>query len=157
MPGSVSRCRSHVFRRLGERGADRLCFVGELAGRAQQPFAFRHRLADESAALVLASLAVSPIRVCAPALACCRALIMLASVVFAEFARFAQLLGFAQEVCGELRRAGRRIRHDELEMALGIAGHGFEFLRFAAQRFDRMFHRGAFLRQRLFEQGAFVL
>ncbi|MEJ0043722.1 MAG: hypothetical protein WDM81_16540 [Rhizomicrobium sp.] len=55
------------------------------------------------------------------------------------------------------RRARRGVRHDQFEMAFGAAGHGFEFLRLAAKRLDRLLHRGALARQCVLEGGAFIL
>ncbi len=72
-----------VLHRAGERPADLACLRRELARGAQQPLAFRHRLADEVRASVLAWPAVSPIRVCELAVASRMVSISLTSVACA--------------------------------------------------------------------------
>jgi hypothetical protein len=130
--GQVSRWRSTSSTALARVVRISPASADKLARRAQQPFAFGHRFADQRPVSALAWLAVSPIRVWAPRPRPAERRSGASVVLAASLASFSRSASRAK-LCGELAGARGGVCHDHFEMAFGIARDRLELLRLAAE------------------------
>ena len=123
----------HFLDRLGQRGAN-LVRSADISPAARSSLSHSPIASPTSVrASCLAWAALSPIRVCAPVPASRNVPISAGQYRVGGVAGLFQALGLARESGGELAGAAGGIGHDQFQMALGIAGHHFKTLGFAAQ------------------------